>query len=811
MIFASRPVLLRAAVSVVLTAGLFSLMSLAPNKVRAQEFTPEMLDAASRQTGLSKEELLKRYQQQQGTKAGTDTAATADGVPGRTSLQGIDDSRPGSDRFRDTDQQVVLPYSQALAGEAALAELLDEAATKDQGPRFFGDDFFQLDEGVFTPPSFGPVSSDYRLGVGDEIVINVWGDVDLQLNRIVDRDGTIILPRVGKIACAGRSLADVDKSIRDRLATIHSSIAVDGSSDGKGAGTFVEVTMGQLRAIRVFVVGQAVRPGSYELSSVSTMLTALYAAGGPSGLGTYRSIELVRGSETVGTFDLYDYLLGGSRAQDQVLREGDTVYIRDRGPSVTVTGGVRRPMHYEMKDGEALAALIAYAGGFRATAAPEVVHINRILPPALRRAGEPDHVFLDVPYDAAAMRAVDGQPVAILDGDVIRVDDIGDRAENWVEVTGSVKRPGRYEYRAGMTVSDLLTSAEGLWPDALTERAVIDRTSPEKMYSSVDVPLGRILAGSTPPIELKAMDVLHVFARWDIQERPQVHITGEVFKPVSVDYREGMTLRDLILKSGGLKEGANLLRADVSRLEYAAVTETNPDLRPVQTVKVVTVELGADFLTREDGFPLQPYDRVSIRRLPWWEMQATVTLRGEVFYPGVFSLERKDERLSSVLNRAGGLTPDAYLTGARVNRSQDGVGNIALDLQKALAEPGSQYDIILQAGDQIVIPDQMFTVKVIGEVGFPTSLVWEDGKKIDYYVDRAGGYLEKADKGKSRVVYPNGMSLPNKGGSKVVAGSTIIVPVEPPPEGKTTIETIRDITGIVASLAMVWLVIDNTK
>jgi protein involved in polysaccharide export with SLBB domain len=801
MIFALRPVRSRAFLLAVLTVGLFSACTFLPASLYGQTFTPEMLDAASKQTGLSKEELLRRYQQQGNGAAGTAVDRPTQ-EPGRTTLGGINDSQP----FHDTEAQVVLPYSQVIAQEQALAELQDEKAKADDGPRFYGDDFFHLDAGVFTPPSFGPVSPDHRLGVGDEIIINMWGGVDLQLTRVVDRDGTIILPRVGKVTIAGRTLKAVDESIRKRLAESHSSIDVKG--DGSGD-TFVEVTLGQLRAIRVYVVGQAVRPGSYQLSSVSTVLTALYAAGGPSQLGTYRTIEVVREGATVGTFDLYSYLMGGSRAQDLTLQEGDTVFIRDRGVSVMVAGSVRRPMHYEMTKGEDLSSLVTYAGGFRADAAPEVIHISRILPLPLRRPGQPDHVYLDVPFDTVTLRAADGQPVVLLDGDEVRIDAIGDRLENWVEVTGSVKRPGRYELLKGMTVADLLAAAEGLWPDALTERAVIDRTSPDKTYLSVAVPLKQVLAGEAAPVPLQAMDVLHVFARWEIQARPQVHISGEVFNPVSVDFREGMTLRDLILKAGGLKEGADWLRADVARLELDALRNHDTEARPEQTTRIVKVGLGPDFLTSDESFVLQPYDRVAVRRLPWWEMQRTVSVRGEVFYPGVFSLERKDETLSAIINRAGGLTPDAYLVGARVVRAQDGVGNIAIDLVKALAEPGSQYDIVMQDGDQIVVPDQMYTVKVMGEVGFPTSLVFEDGKKIDYYVNRAGGFLEKADKGKTRVVYPNGMSLPNKGGTKVVAGATILVPVEAPPEGNTTWETIRDISSIVASLATVWLVVNK--
>jgi len=487
------------------------------------------------------------------------------------------------------------------------------------------------------------------------------------------------------------------------------------------------------------------------------------------------------------------------------------VFIGDRGASVEISGGVPRALFYEMKSNETLADLIAYAGGFSATAAPEIVHISRILPMALRKPGQPDQVFFDVAFNEANLKVADGNSVPLFDGDKVRIDDIGDRLENWVEVTGNVKQPGKYEYREGMTVTDLLSVANGMWPDALTERAVIDRISPEKEFSSVPVPLDRILAGNADPVELQAMDVLHIFARWNIQTRAQVHISGEVFKPFSTDYREGLTLRGLILKAGGMKESADWMRAEVARLQLDAVRNTDTNDRPEQTTQILHVKLGPDFLTSDDVFLLEPHDRVSIRRLPWWGMQKTVTLRGEVFYPGVFSLERDDERLSSIIKRAGGVQPDAYLVGARVIRTQDGVGNIAINLAKALAEPGSQFDIILQDGDEIVIPDQMFTVKVVGEVGFPTSLVFEVGKDIDFYVGRAGGYLEKADEDKTRVVWPNGVSLPNEGGSRVVAGSTIVVPVEPPPEGKTWIETVRDITGIVSSLAMVWLVVENSK
>ncbi len=638
--------------------GAALLLVLGALAAQAQEISPQMLEEAARRSGMSKEELLRQYQQQ----APVDTVAQSP-EPGRTDLEGIDDSSP----WRDTDVEVVLPFSEPRADEVAAAEL--EADDEGLDPdAFFGSGFFQLDAGVFEPPSFGPVPEDYRLGVGDEIIINVWGGVDLQITRVVDRDGSVILPTVGKIACAGRTLRQVDESIRKRLATTHASIDVDGY-DGEDEGdTFVEVTMGHLRAIRVFVVGEATRPGSYELSSVSTMLTALYAAGGPSDLGSFRDVRLMRGDRTVAKLDIYQYLLGGGRSGDTLLQEGDTVFIPDRGRSVTMRGGVRRPIRFEMLAGEGLTDLIGYAGGFLPTAAPEIIHIRRILPLAARQSGQPDHIQLDVPFDPVAMTGADGRPVPLLDGDLVRVETIEDRMDNWVRITGSVKRPGDYEFRPGMTALDLITAAEGLWPDALTERAVIDRTSPERRLSSVAFALDDVLAGRAQPVPLQAQDVLQIFSRWDTQIRPEVHITGEVNNPVSLDYRAGMSLRDLVLKAGGFRESANLLQAEVSRLNVAALTSADTEARPARTVDVMVVPLGEDFLTRADGFVLEPYDRVAIRRLPWWEMQRTVVIRGEVFYPGVFSLERKDETISSVVARAGGLTPDAYLTGARVVR-----------------------------------------------------------------------------------------------------------------------------------------------
>jgi len=785
--------------------------------VVAQQPTEAQLREAARRAGMSEEE-LRRYQDSLTSEPGVvDTVTVSE--PGRTTLDGIDDSVPAGQRPLAPDPstqldprffppKVVLPFELDGFGMSAAdsdSVYLELTALEDSVV-YFGADFFQLDAGMFNPPSFGPVPADYLIGVGDHIVVDVWGEVEFRLSRVVDREGTIILPKGGKILCQNRTLEQVRKHVENRLAQSYSGI----QETENEATTFVDVNLGALRAIRVFVVGDAQQPGSYELSSVATVFTALYAAGGPSTEGTMRDIRLVRDGEVVTSLDVYEYLLSGKRTGDTLLREGDTILIGARGPSVRVQGEVRRPIHFEMRPGENISELIRFAGGFTPQAASAVVHIERILPFAERRDEQPDQVYLDVVLDPLSGEPVDPASSVLVDGDTVTVGAIVERLENWIEIIGNVKRPGTYQFRPGMVVSDLIDLAGGMWPDTLKERAIIDRTTPQLDAQTFDFALGDVLEGRAEPVHLQAMDVVHIFSRWDIEERHLVHVSGEVREPQSMPYREGMTLRDLVLKAGGLKQSADKLRAEVSRVRLAAVESHDLSAPPTETVDAILVELGEDFLTSSSEFVLQAHDRVAIRKLPWWELQRTVTLVGEVYFPGLYSLERPDETLSEVIARAGGLKPSAYWIGARVLREKDDVGNIAIDLQKALAEPRSQYDIIVQSGDIVLVPDQMYTVKVMGEVGFPTSLVFEEGRDLNYYVDRAGGYLEDADKKKTRVVYPNGLSLPNKGGSRVVAGSTIVVPLRKEGDWGSRLEYMREISAIFASLATVWLVIDKT-
>lgn len=747
----------------------------------AQDVSPEVLQRAAQESGLSEEELMRRY------RAG-ETSAAVDSIrsPGLTELP--------------TGPQVVLPLSDYEEITSTADSVQEEVVPFGE---LFGADFFRGDPSQFGAESFGPVPGDYLLGPGDEVTVDVWGEVEFRYERLVDRSGAIILPKAGRIPCANRTLDQVGRSIREALSRSYSGI----DPSGEGGNTFVETSLGRLRAIRVFVVGEVERPGGYELSSVATVFTALFAAGGPGASGSMRNVSLMRGGEEVGQLDLYDYLLSGDRSGDLILRAGDTVYVPSREITVDVSGAVRRPMAFELREGEGLTDLLHFAGGFESDANTSVVHVDRILPPAERRPNQPDRVQLDLDVTAAAN-------VTLADGDILTVSRIPERLTNWVEIRGNVKQPGRYEFHEGLTVAELVARAGGLWKDTLLERAVLDRIDEEGNYSSTEVALGRALDPSGIQIPLRNRDTLQVFSSWDLKDRPRVEITGEVRNPGGFDWRQGMTLRDLVLKAGGFALGADLLHAEVARLKVDAIEQRDPDMPPGQVVDVFKIALGEDWLESGPGLELEPWDVVAIRRLPFWQRQRTVSVRGEVTYPGRYVLDRPDERLSSVIARAGGLRSTAYAEGARIVRGLDQIGNVALDLREALEDSGGDHDLILESGDQILVPPMPYTVKVTGAVNFTTSVIWEEGKDIGDYVSRAGGRAENADKWKTHVVYANGESRPIKRfwpDPEVRPGSTIVVPVKPPPVGDGKLGTMREIASIIASVAMVWLVVDSTN
>ena len=625
----------------------------------AQDLTPAMLEEAARRTGMSQEELLRRYQQQQGS-AVVDTVA----APGRTDLEGIDDRTPaaptgrGEASYWTERPDVVLPLADddltAAQAESALTLLDEDAATLD----IFGRSFFRLDAGVFQPPSFGPVPADYLVGVGDQIVVDAWGEVEFRIERVVDRDGAVILPKGGKVVCHNRTLEAVTAAVRGKLAGSYAGIK-DGSIQ-------LDVSLGQLRSIRIFVIGDVERPGAYELSSVATVLTALYAAGGPGEAGSLRQVRVLRGDAQVGSLDLYRYLLDGDRSGDVILREGDTVLVPPRERTVLLQGAVRRPAFYELRAGETLTDLMGFGGGFEAQASTGIVHVERILPPAERRADLPDRTFIDIHLDPRTGTLLEPGTGDLLDGDVVSVDAIEDKLWGWVEIQGHVKTPGRYQFNEGLTVRELVQQAGGPWPDVLLEVALIDRTDREERHSTMSVPLGQVLRGEATDVPLQERDVLQVFAAGAMIDRETVTVSGEVRKPDTFEYRPGLTLQDVLLRAGGVPESGDLGHIEIQRLHEDRVFSMDAVPQDGEMVDTLVVDLSDGFLEPGGAVLLEPNDHVAVRRLPWYETQRLVQVRGEVFYNGVFALERTNERLSSVLERAGGLKPTAYARGARV-------------------------------------------------------------------------------------------------------------------------------------------------
>ncbi len=705
-------------------------------------------------------------------------------------------AQPIDDRFE------ARPLGQSLDVADSLTALSSKRPQLAQAElRRFGQSLFDQSPETFSPGSFGPVPADYVIGVGDELVVEIWGDVSLRDTYRVDRSGSILVRDAGRITLTGMTLDAARRTVERQLARV-----ISGVKPGGGGSTFVDVTMGRLRAIRVFVIGEATRPGGYEVSAVSTVFQALYAAGGPSEIGSMRAIQLIRNNRITAELDLYEWLTRGLRTQDLTLRDGDTVFIPVTNSTVTMQGEVRRPAIFELKPGEGVRELVAFAGGLGANARADLAHVERVRPHEDRAVGQLDRLHLDLSLEGVFDVGAPSVPLA--DGDRVTVLPLSDRVEAYVSIGGSVGLPGRYGYESGMRLSDLVQRSQGLWRDAYRDRAVLVRVRDDYTRQSIPVNLSSIQPDSAGDVTLAPMDSLHVFSREIFQEERMLSIHGEVRVPGEYPYFEDMTLQDLVLAAGGLLESAEARSAQVSRVTLDG--EGGDGL-----AELFDVELGRDGSSPESAtFGLSNHDHVFVRKLPGYELQRNVIVEGEVRYPGVYTLHSREERLSSVIARAGGLLDTAYPTGFRFVRSEGDVGNVGLDLAKAMKDPGGANDIILMAGDEIVIPPQPMSVRVVGAVGFPTSVVFEKGKSIGDYVKNAGGFTRDADKGGTKIVYPNGLSggvrrlWPDPG---VKPGSTIFVPSRDPTEGVDWGQVIVGTTSIISSLATIYLVIDRTN
>lgn len=695
-------------------------------------------------------------------------------------------------------------------GDGAMDELAAEAADPDRGGsgrQIFGHNIFNGRALSFEPNENAATPQDYRLGPGDQLIIDIWGYSEGSYTQTITPEGRIYISQIGPIQLSGLTIKAASEKIRKALVSKYASIG------GSKPNTSVSVTLGQIRTIQVNVMGEVQTPGTYRLSSFSTVFHAIYRAGGVSAKGSLRAIKVIRGGEEIAKVDVYEYLMEGKSETDITLKEGDIVMVPPYVNIATVSGNVKRPMSYELLGGETLATLLEYAGGFTSEAYAEDFRL-------IREKGPERKIFTVKASEASAFR--------IEDGDFVSVGSNLDRYSNRIEIRGYVFRPGMYELGKDIaTVRQLIAGAGGLKEDAFTGRAVLVREKDDLSLETVSFDLAGLLAGKREDILLRKNDIVVISGIYELQDRGTLTINGLVASPGAFPYSENTTIEDLILQAGGLLENASMARVDVAR------RVSDPyGLSPKDTLgQTFSFSLQDGLIDKEgERFVLQPYDIVSVRRSPTYGRQHFVQIDGEVIFPGSYVLLKEGERLSDVIRRAGGPTNQAFLRGASLTRQTtdeervvqrakqrmanrdsltvfDNVGanySVGIELDKAVQRPGSEYDIILREGDRIYIPEQQTTVRVSGNVLYPNAVTYVPGKSVDYYVSAAGGYGFRAKRNKTYIVYQNG-NVRRTGvfSSKVEPGCEIIVPTRPERQGMTT----GEIVSIASSTASIGLMV----
>ena len=686
----------------------------------------------------------------------------------------LDDVRPE----RKAQTEDVAQFNSAPADSTV-------APTTEDAIRIYGHDVFTNRLLSFEPNVNAATPDDYVLGPGDEVIIDIWGVNEATIKQTISPEGRIIVSQIGAIDLNGLTIKAATRKIRAAFAKRYAGIG------GNNPGSEVSVTLGNIRTIQVNVLGAVRVPGTYRLSSFSTVFNALYNAGGVTPEGSLRAVQVIRGGEVFAVVDTYSFLFGGVQANNVSLKEGDVVMVPAYTNLVSIDGGVKRPMYYEMLDGEPLSRLIEYSGGFTGDAHEDGINV-------VRRSAGSNSIFTvtKADMDSFALRDRDSVSVA--------VNSNPDLYSNKVEVRGAVYRPGSFELGGGIaTVRQLIEHAGGLLEDAFTARAQIIREKADRSLEILAIPIGAIVEGTADDVMLRRSDVIVVSSSLEVIEKGDFTITGYVVNPGVYQYADNTTIEDLILLAGGLSEGASTVKVDVAR----RIASTDSVAAKDTLAQVFTFGIKDGLMVDgEPGFCLQPYDIVSVRKSPTYIEQRNVTLTGEVSFPGQYTLVSNNERLSDLLKRAGGPTPNANVHGAMLKRKitqyernvratmgrmavqnlgQDSslvnkiriseIYSVGLELDKALAFPGSEYDVILRDGDELVIPEVASTVRIQGEVLYPNTVHYISGKPVSYYVNQAGGYADKARRAKVYVIYMNGKVATGQL-ARIEPGCEIVVP-----------------------------------
>ncbi|MCA4611381.1 SLBB domain-containing protein, partial [Bacteroides xylanisolvens] len=651
----------------------------------------------------------------------------------------------------------------------------------------FGRNIFNTRNLTFEPSVNIATPLNYRLGPGDEVIIDIWGASQNTIRQQISPDGTINIQKIGPVNLNGLTISEANDYLKKTLNKIYNGLnnTNDPTSD-------IRLTLGSIRTIQINVMGEVVQPGTYSLSSFSTVFHALYRAGGVSDIGSLRNVQLVRNGKNIATIDVYQFIMKGNIQDDIRLQEGDVVIVPAYDVLVKIDGKVKRPMRFEMKKDENLSTLISYAGGFDADAYTRSLRV-------VRQNGQE--------YEVNTVKDLDYSVYKMRNGDVVTAEAILNRFTNKLEIRGAVYRPGIYQLNGKLnTVRELVNEAQGLTGDAFLNRAVLYRQREDLTTEVIPVDIKTIMDGTSQNIILAKNDILYIPSIHDLEDRGDVVIHGEVAKPDSYPYADNMTLEDLIIQAGGLREAASVVRVDVSRrIKNPRSTVDNDTIG-----QIYTFSLKEGFVVDgTPGFILQPYDEVYVRRSPGYQAQQNVVVEGEILFGGSYAMTSREERLSDLINKAGGTTNYAYLRGAKLTRvategekkrmgdvirlmsrqlgeaMMDSLGvrvedhfTVGIDLEKAIANPGSASDLVLREGDVVFIPKNTNTVTINGAVMVPNTVSYIAGKNIDYYLNQAGGYSDNAKKSKKFIVYMNGQVTKVKGSGKkqIEPGCEIIVP-----------------------------------